>query len=152
MKFFWNKKPLLTPEQQEQVVACIREAENSTTGELRVYIESHCTYVDAMDRAWEIFGQLGMMDTVSRNAVLVYLALDDRQFAIVGDEQIYIKAGGPVFWQAAAAKLKAYLKSEQATEGLCVCVNELAHAMATHFPYDPGITKNELPDEIVFGK
>lgn len=152
MKFFWNKKPLLTPEQQEQVVACIREAENSTTGELRVYLESRCSYVDAMDRAWEIFAQLGMMETVSRNAVLVYLALDDHQFAIVGDEQIYIKAGGPVFWQAAAAKLKAYLKAGQVTEGLCVCVNELEHAMATHFPYDPSITKNELPDEIVFGK
>ncbi len=152
MNIFRNKKPLLDPEQQEQVVACIREAEKNTTGELRVYVETHCSYVDAIDRAWELFASLGMTETESRNAVLVYLALEDRQFAIVGDEQIYIKAGGPVFWEAAAAKLKAYLKSGQITEGLCVCVNELAHAMAQHFPYDPTITKNELPDEIVFGK
>ena len=152
MGLFGKKKPLLDADQQEQVVACIREAEKNTTGELRVYLESRCSYVDAIDRAWEVFAQLGMMETERRNAVLVYLALDDHQFAIVGDEQIYVKAGGPVFWETAAAKLKAYLKSGQVTEGLCTCVNELAYAMATHFPYDPTITKNELPDEIVFGK
>jgi len=152
MKFFWNKKPLLTPAQQEEVVACIREAEKGTTGELRVYLESKCGYMDAMDRAWEIFAQLGMAETERRNAVLVYMALDDHQFAIVGDEQIYEKAGGPLFWESAATQLKTYLKAGRITEGLCVCINELANAMATHFPYDPAITKNELPDEIVFGK
>jgi uncharacterized membrane protein len=152
MKFFWNKKPLLAPEDQEQVVACIREAEKNTTGELRVFLESKCSYVDAIDRAWELFASLGMMETERRNAVLVYMALEDKQFAIVGDKEIYEKAGGPAFWERAAAELKAYLKQGNIKEGLCVCVNELAGAMAQHFPYDPTITRNELPDEIVFGK
>lgn len=148
----FKKKPLLSPTQQEQVVACIRNAENKTTGEVRVYVESKCSYVDAMDRAWELFALLGMAETERRNAVLVYLAIDDHQYAIAGDKEIYEKAGGPVFWEAAAQHLKDHLKRGEIATGLCTCVNELGDALATHFPYDPTITKNELPDEIVFGK
>jgi uncharacterized membrane protein len=68
----FKKKPLLSPAQQEQVVACIRNAENKTTGEVRVYVESRCSYVDAMDRAWELFALLGMADSERRNGVLGY--------------------------------------------------------------------------------
>jgi len=149
---FRKKKPLLDTEAQERVVACIQEAEKHTTGELRVFLEKHCAYTDAMDRAWEIFANLGMVETERRNAVLVYMALKDRQFAIVGDKEIYEKAGGPVFWENAAMQLKNYLKNDQVGEGLCVCITELGKALAQHFPYDPAVTKNELPDEIVFGK
>lgn len=149
---FSKKKPLLDPAQQEQVVACIRNAENRTTGELRVFVEKHCSYVDAIDRAWEIFHSLNMAATERRNAVLVYMATEDKQFAIVGDKDIYEKAGGAAFWEKAAIALKEDLKKGELTRGLCSCINELGDAMAANFPYDPTITKNELPDEIVFGK
>ena len=149
---FTKKKQLLASAEQEQVVACIKEAEHRTTGELRVFVESKCSYMDAMDRAWELFYKLGMSATERRNAVLVYLAMDDRQYAIVGDKDIYEKAGGPVFWEKAAERLRKHLKQGEAGLGLANCVRELGDAMATHFPYDPTITKNELPDEIVFGK
>jgi uncharacterized membrane protein len=152
MKFFWKKKPLLDPAEQEKVVAAIRDAESKTTCELRIFLESRCSYVDAMDRAWELFAKLGMFKTERRNAVLVYMALDDHQFAIVGDEAIYKLAGGPLFWENAAAELKNYLKQQRIGEGLGVCIGLLSQAMAQHFPYDPTITQNELPDEIVFGK
>ncbi|MBS1774054.1 MAG: TPM domain-containing protein [Bacteroidetes bacterium] len=149
---FHRKKPLLAPAEQEQVVACIKEAEAKTTGELRVFVESKCSYMDAIDRAWELFHNLGMSATERRNAVLVYLAIEDRQFAIVGDKEIYEKAGGPAFWEKAAEKLRGHLKNGEVGSGLANCVKELGNAMATHFPHDPTITKNELPDEIVFGK
>lgn len=152
MGIFRKKKPLLPHDEQEAVVACIREAESKTTGELRVFLETHCSYVDAMDRAWELFAKLGMFQTEKRNAVLVYMATEDRQFAIVGDEEIYKRAGGAQFWETAAIELKHYLKKQEIAHGLCVCINELGRAMATHFPYDPAVTRNELPDEIVFGK
>lgn len=148
----FRKKELLDPDDQERIVAAIRSAEAGTTGELRVFIESRCAYMDAMDRAAELFLNLGMANTERRNAVIVYMALDDHQFAILGDEQIYIQAGGPLFWENAAAELKNYFREGKIAEGLVVCISELAKAMAQHFPYDPTITKNELPDEIVFGK
>lgn len=149
---FSKKKPLLSPAEQEQVVACIREAESRTTGELRVFVESKCKKADAMDRAVELFEKLGMTATEKRNAVLVYLATEDRKYAIAGDKEIYEMAGGAAFWQAAAEKLKGHLQVGEVATGLANCVKELGNAMATHFPYDPTITRNELPDEIVFGK
>lgn len=152
MSLFGKKKQLLDDADQERIVAAIRSAEAGTTGEVRVFMEAKCGYVDAMDRAKEVFAELRMHETERRNAVLVYLALEDHQFAIFGDEQIYVLAGGPVFWENAAMHMKNFLKEGKIAEGIEVCVRELGMALAQHFPYDPTITKNELPDEIVFGK
>ncbi len=148
----FGKKPMLDADSQRRVAACIKEAESKTSGEIRVFVEHHCNYVDPMDRAKEIFASLSMEKTSARNAVIVYVALTDRQFALFGDSAIYEKAGGATFWQSAAAKLTGHLRKNEITEGLCNCIHELGTALATHFPYDPTIKKNELPDEIVFGK
>lgn len=148
----FKRPPLLAPEVQEVIVQAVREAEAGTTGEVRVFVEQHCSYMDAMDRAHELFHSLGMEKTEYRNAILVYLATKDKQFAILGDEEIYIKAGGPVFWEAAAIILRKHLKEGKMAEGLAACVKELGKALANHFPHDTSINKNELPDNIVFGK
>jgi uncharacterized membrane protein len=148
----FKKKPLLDVDAERLIVATIQEAEGKTTGEIRVFVENYCSYMDAMDKAKEIFARLGMEKTVSRNAVIIYVALKDRQFALFGDTAIYEKAGGPIFWEKAAVHLKEHLKRNEITAGICRCINELGSALATHFPYDPTVTKNELPDEIVFGK
>ncbi len=149
---FFKKRPILDEESQQRVVACIKETENRTTGEVRVFVEHHCSYMNAMDRAVELFASLGMFKTERRNATIIYVAVDDRQFALFGDTAIYEKAGGPAFWEKAADRLKEHLKKDEITEGLCNCVTELGNALATHFPYDPTVPRNELPDEIVFGK
>jgi uncharacterized membrane protein len=143
---------MLPAEVQEAVVASIRQAETRTSGEVRVFMEPHCTYMNALDRAVELFAQLGMEQTEARNAVLVYVALKDKQFAIYGDEGIHAKAGGQEFWQHAAAMLQAALRNGDMKGGLVNCINEIGVALATHFPYDASVDKNELPDEIVFGK
>ncbi|HXS37354.1 MAG TPA: TPM domain-containing protein [Flavipsychrobacter sp.] len=149
---FWKKRPMLDNDAQQRIVAAIKEAESSTSGEVRVFIEHNCTYMDAMHRAMEVFAKLEMHKTEKRNAVLVYLALTDRQFAIFGDADIYGKVGGQHFWDKAAESLKAHLRDNHVTEGLVSCIHELGKALSEHFPHDPGIKKNELPDEIVFGK
>jgi uncharacterized membrane protein len=149
---FWKKKAMLPADVQEAVVGAIRQAEVRTTGEIRVYMENHCSYMDAMDRAIELFTTLGMEQTEERNAVLVYVALKDKQFAIYGDEEIYKKAGGAQFWQKAAQILQSSLRLGSLAGGLVACINELGTALAHHFPYHSDVEKNELPDEIVFGK
>ena len=44
-----KKKSLLTDQEQEQILAAIQSAELNTSGEIRVFVESRCAYVDAMD-------------------------------------------------------------------------------------------------------
>ena len=148
----FGKKQILDKDAQNKIVECIKEAESKTSGEIRVFIEHHCQYMDSMHRAQEIFANLAMDKTQARNAIIIYIAVTDRQFALFGDTAIYEKAGGAEFWKSAAAKLTGHLKKNNLTEGLCNCIHELGTALATHFPYDPAIKKNELPDEIVFGK
>jgi uncharacterized membrane protein len=148
----FRKKHMLDKDAKHRIVASIKEAESKTSGEVRVFIEHHCEFMNALDRAKEIFGNLSMYKTPARNAVLIYVALSDRQFALYGDEAIYEKAGGAQFWEKAAEKLTGHLRCSQVTEGICNCIHELGVALTTHFPYDPAIKKNELPDEIVFGK
>ncbi len=149
---FFRKKQVLDKDSQHKIVEAIKEAESKTSGEIRVFMEHHCTYMDPMHRAQEIFFNLGMEKTVARNAILIYVAYTDRQFALFGDKVIYEKAGGAQFWKKAAEKLTGHLKKNEIAEGLGNCIHELGLELATHFPYDPAIKKNELPDEIVFGK
>ena len=148
----FRKKHMLDKDSQHKIVASIKEAESKTSGEIRVFIEHHCQYMDPLHRAQEIFANLAMEKTQARNAIIVYVALTDRQFALFGDVAIYEKAGGAEFWKSAAEKLVGHLKKNNVAEGLSNCIHELGTALATHFPYDPAIKKNELPDEIVFGK
>lgn len=148
---FFKKKPILDAAIQARVVAAIKEAESKTSGEIRVFVEAECK-VQPLDRAKEVFARLQMEKTTARNAILVYVAMDDRKFALFGDVVIYEMAGGQLFWEKAAEQLKGHLKKNEIAEGLSNCIHELGTALASHFPYDPSIKKNELPDEIVFGK
>jgi uncharacterized membrane protein len=143
---------MLDTDSQNRVVAAIKEAESKTTGEVRVFIEHRCEYMDPLERARELFLNLAMDKTTARNAVIIYIAISDKQFALFGDKEIYEQAGGATFWEAAAEKLKGHLKRKELTEGLVNCIHELGGALAKYFPHDPSVLKNELPDEIVFGK
>ena len=148
----FRKKEMLDQLSQRKIMASIIAAEKNTSGEIRVYMEHRCTYVDPMDRAREIFSSLGMEKTSARNAVIIYIAITDRQFALFGDKAIYEMAGGAEFWKNAAFQLTGHLKQNEIVEGICNCIQELGAALATHFPQDVNVKKNELPDEIVFGK
>jgi uncharacterized membrane protein len=116
-----------------------------------VYVESHCSYMDALDRATEVFHRLKMEATQQRNAVLVYLAMKDRQLAVYADEGIYQKEGS-AFWNAAVQRILAHFNKLNYAEGIAGMVHEIGESLAAHFPYDAATDKNELPDEIVFGK
>lgn len=150
--FPWQKqKEFFTARQKEQLVEAIQNAERRTSGEIRLFVESKCRFVDAMDRAKEIFVQLGMEKTDERNATLVYVAVKDRQAAILGDEGIHQKVGQQ-YWEAEVKKMLLYFRSEQLTEGLCSIINDIGEALHFHFPYSAEHDKNELPDDIVFGR
>lgn len=150
--FQWFKKALIDKAGQQQVARHIKAAETKTTGEIRVFMETECKYPDPMLRAREVFTQLKMERTERHNAVLIYLASESKMFAILADAAIYEKAGGQHFWDAAADKLREKLKSGHYTEGICACIDEVGMVLEREFPFDPAITRNELPDQIVFGK
>ena len=137
-------------EENRRIVAAIQEAERRTSGEVRVFVEKRCRFIEPLMRAQEIFLSLKMTETAQRNAVLVYIAMKDRQLAIYGDEGIHTKVGD-AFWNNEVNKMLEQFNGENYTEGLVQIIYDIGEALVTHFPYDGSTDKNELPDEIVFG-
>ncbi len=140
-----------SPAEKEKILSAIKATEETTSGEVRVFVENHCSYVDAVDRAKEIFYRLQMHQTAHRNATLVYVALKDRQLAVFGDEGIYAKTGDS-FWRNAVSHMLKNFDKENYADGIADVVKEIGGALTSHFPYESATDKNELPDDIVFGK
>jgi uncharacterized membrane protein len=151
MSLFSRKKEFFTAEEKQHIVEAVQQAEQRTSGEIRVFVASRCKYVDAIDQAAEIFFGLEMQKTEQRNAVLIYVAIKDRQLAIFGDEGIHQKVGD-AYWKDKVKKMISNFNRSNYAEGIRQCVLEVGEALHAHFPYDRQVDKNELPDDIVFGK
>lgn len=152
MQLPWQKKKVFfTAEENQQLVTSIQNAEQRTSGEVRLFVESKCRYVNAVDRAQEIFLNLQMDKTELRNATLVYIAIKDKQAAVFGDEGIHQKVGEE-YWKSVVSKMLLQFMQEKLIDGICVAISQLGEALVYYFPYDKDTDKNELPDEIVFGK
>ncbi len=147
----FKKKEFFSPEDKAQIVGAIRKAETETSGEIRVYVESKNSYVDAIDRASEIFFKLKMQETEHRNAVLLYVAMKDQQLALFADEGIYQKAGAD-YWNEAVKNMLSQFTKENVSNGIEQCITQIGQTLKEKFPYVVTEDKNELPDEIVFGK
>lgn len=147
----FKKKDFFSAEENEKVVQSIRDAEKCTSGEVRVFIESRCKFIDPLHRAVEIFSELKMESTKDRNAVLLYAALKDRQLAIYADSGIHEKVGTQ-FWEEAVNKILLHFDKKNYTNGIVHCITEIGNALAENFPYNKEEDKNELPDEIIFGR
>jgi uncharacterized membrane protein len=148
---FGKKKEFFNAEEKQQIIEAVRNAEKRTSGEIRIFVESRCKFVDAIDRAAEIFFGLKMEKTDDRNAVLIYVAMKDRQLAVFGDEGIHKKLGQE-YWHAEVKKLISNFNKDDFAEGIRQCITAVGEALYFHFPYDKQTDKNELPDDIVFGK
>jgi uncharacterized membrane protein len=150
--FPWKKpKEFLNAEGKQQILDSINKAEMQTSGEVRLFIESKCKYVDALDRAMEIFIELKMMETAERNATLIYVAVKDHQAAVFGDEGIHSKVGTE-YWQKEVNKMLKHFKNDDLATGISEVVKDIGEVLHRFFPYKSETDKNELPDDIVFGK
>jgi uncharacterized membrane protein len=145
----FRRKEFFTDEERQSIIDAVRQAEQRTSGEVRVFVESR--YVNAIDRAVEIFENLQMQKTELRNATLVYVATRDKQLAVFGDEGIHQKVGNE-YWANEVVKMINAFNRDNIAEGIRQCVLNIGEALATHFPFDRSTDKNELPDDIDFGR
>ena len=147
---FSKRKPFFSPEENDRIVEAIREVERQTSGEVRVFVESRCKYVDALDRAEEIFRNLKMGETEFRNGVLLYVATTDKQLAVFADSGIH-EATGNEYWKNVVHEILSVFSKEDIVQGIITTILSIGHALKDHFPYEQKMDKNELPDEIIFG-
>ncbi|MEI8007782.1 MAG: TPM domain-containing protein [Bacteroidota bacterium] len=142
-----SARNFFTQKQQEDIRQAIMNAELDTSGEIRVHIENTCKD-DVLDRALAVFNQLGMEKTASRNGVLIYLAVKNRKFAVIGDEAIHtVVTEG--FWDGLRNRMLDHFREDRFTEGLIEAITETGKQLKTYFPHQSDDV-NELSDEISF--
>ncbi|MGN0002877.1 MAG: TPM domain-containing protein [Sphingobacterium composti] len=141
---------ILNEEEQERVVHAVSVAENMTSGEIRVVVENVVgDNLTAFDKARKYFEQLNMHKTQLRNGVLLYLAIADHQFAIIGDAGINAKVPDD-FWENTKEKMLAHFRNGDFVSGLVTGIHDAGEELHHYFPRKEDDI-NELPNEIHFG-
>lgn len=138
-------KEFLSKEEENRVVEAIREAEKSTSGEIRVHFEKNIEK-KTISRAEEIFYQLEMDKTKFKNGVLFYVAVDDHQFAILGDEGID-KVVPDDFWESIRDEVVTEFAKGDHGKGLVMGILHAGEKLKEYFPFLEG-DENELTDDI----
>lgn len=148
---FFRKKTLFTDKEIKRIESTIHLAEQTTSGEIRIFFESHCNQKNILQRAEQVFTENNMFKTKERNAILIYVAFKDKVMAIYGDVGIHQKLG-ETFWKEQVNKMLTHFKNNQFIDGILQVIIECGNALTSHFPYNSNTDINELSDEIIFGK
>lgn len=142
-----SSKDFFNTKQQADIVYAIKRAELKTSGEIRVHLEDECKG-SSIERANAVFQKLGMHKTEQRNGILFYLAVETRDFAVVGDKGIHEKVGVE-FWEIIKDKAIDSFKHGRFSEGLEEAILECGRQLKTYFPVNRDDI-NELNDEVTF--
>jgi len=133
---------------RQRLRLAVQQAEQHTSGEIRVFVDDYCKE-EVLDRAAFVFSKLGMEKTELRNGVLIYVALNDRKFAIIGDAGIHARVGD-VFWKEVREGMAAFFKKEMIIDGIEYAVLEAGIRLKEFFPRAED-DRNELSDDVHFG-
>ena len=139
-----NARQILNNEEDRRIVEAIKQAECNTSGEIKVHIENHCR-ADVEERSLVVFNHLKMDETKQRNGVLIYLAVKDHKFAILGDEGIN-KVVEADFWNDIRDLMATAFKEGRFADGLEQGIMRCGEKLKTYFPYQSDDV-NEIPDE-----
>ena len=142
-----NAITILNREEDHRVVEAIRQAELNTSGEIKVHIENRCKG-DVEERSLVVFNRLKLNETQLRNGVLIYLAVKDHKFAILGDEGInnVVEEG---FWNDIRDLMAYAFKEGRFADGLEQGIQRCGEKLKAYFPYQSDDI-NEIPDEISY--
>ncbi len=136
-------------EEKQQILEAIRAAEMNCSGEIRVHLSNRCRG-DLLDCAAWWFKKLDMHLTAERNGVLFFISVKDRAFAIIGDAGINSKVPEN-FWDDIKEMMQAEFREKRFATGLSKGIMMAGEQLKIHFPHQSD-DKNELPDDISFGR
>jgi len=149
IKISRSQDPVLffSENEKKRIMQTIHQAELKTSGEIRVHLERKAQ-ADILKQAQGKFEKLGMTKTQQRNGVLIFLAVQSRQFVICGDLAIHEKLP-ETFWTEATQLMESYFKQDQFAEGIVHAVLSVGEKLRAFFPYERN-DLNELSDEISY--
>ena len=137
----------LTNQQMASLIEAIQIAENQSSGEIRVHIDS-TTEGNNAQIAFEVFKTLCKDKTAEQNAVLFHVNFEQQYLTIIGDEGIHKKVHQS-FWDRLHDEITTAFSTQNYFDGLKKAILETGVELKNHFPI-VGENPNELPDEITF--
>lgn len=142
-------KMFFTEDEQKKIVEAIKDAERNTSGEIKVHIDNTSQWEDVVTKASKVFDKLELKKTKQRNGVLIYIAKEDRQFAIWADKGInnVVPEG---YWESTIDLMRSYMKVGQYAEGVIKAINMIGVKLKKYFPIEND-DKNEISNDISFG-
>jgi uncharacterized membrane protein len=140
---------VLTLDALEAIRRTIEAEEMHTSGEIRIHLDPRCPE-EPLHRARTVFTTLRMQRTARRNAVLIYVSVEDRKLAVVGDTGVAARVPS-TFWIECCAELATHLGAGRAREGLIAAVRQVGERLRRAFPRAPD-DRNELPDDVSAGE
>lgn len=138
----------LNSAEEQEIINAIQMAEGNTSGEIRVHIENG-TKKDPYERAKEVFHLLKMDQTKLQNGVLIYVATNDRTFAICGDKGIN-EVVPKDFWDSTKNIMQSHFRQGAFKQGLIEGILKVGGQLQNYFPWK-GDDVNELKDDISKG-
>ena len=129
------------------LVEAIQSAEDHSTGEIRVHIDSNSEGNNA-EIAFGVFKTLCQNKTAERNAVLFHINFEQHYLTIIGDEGIHAKVHQS-FWDQIHDEVTAEFATGNYHEGLRNAILKTGFELKKHFPVS-GENPNELSNEITF--
>ena len=136
-----------TPEGKKMIEQAILEAERNTSGEIRIHVET-AFEGDILDHAATVFAKLNMHKTKLRNGVLIYFAIKNRQFAILGDAGIN-RVVPENFWDHIKSVMENHFRNSEFALGLSEGVKLAGEQLMKHFPCQKDDT-NELSNDVSY--
>ena len=137
----------LTDQQMASLVEAIQTAEDHSTGEIRIHIDSN-TEGNNAEIAFEVFRRLCKDQTVEKNAVLFHVNFEQKYLTIIGDEGIHAKVN-QTFWDQMHDQITTQFSKGNFHDGLKNAVLETGLELKKYFPIK-GVDPNELSNEITF--
>lgn len=134
-----------TAEEQRRITGAVAAAEKITSGEIRVHLARKAGR-NPYKAAVSVFEHLGMHKTEARNGVLIFLALKEKRFAIIGDQGINEKVPDD-FWEETSRVMAGHFRRDDFAGGIAAGIANAGEKLAAFFPWKEDDV-NELPDEI----
>ena len=141
------RKRFLRKSDGDLIINSIKNAENMTSGEIRVHVQKRLKGA-LMEETAKTFHLLKMDQTADRNGVLIFIVPSKKLFYILGDKGINEKVPEN-FWDEIKIDLALHFKANKITEGLCRNIEKIGEKLKEHFPFQHD-DENELPDTISF--
>jgi uncharacterized membrane protein len=139
MEFFFEEKF------SREVEKAIEEAELLTSAEFKLHIEEVCNE-DVLDRAAFVFSELQLHKTQLRNAVLLYVSVNDRKVSILADAGAKTHLSEEVLSNCLSTLINDF-KSSSYSAGIRSCFFTLADALKSSFPYQANDI-NEISNKV----